>query len=305
MSPFFPSSKPRIRRREASCGEILSIPVHSLEYLSSDSLARDSPKGNVGFSVIADKHRIDTGELPRTLEKQNSSDFVAVMACNCMGARNILIFVSSRNEHKGTKESTDYKELLLLSEIESNPELTQRQLSDRLGVALGLTNMLLRNLATKGHVRVIKATWKRRLYTLTPKGFSHRVTLMVTYVHRVLDNYRAVRQTLREQLEPLALNRESRVAIVGTSDFAELVYLGLKELGIEEMDFFATNADEDHKFLGASVHNTEDLQPGQYDHVVIALLAGWEKPLKELKARGVPDEDFVTFFADGVTRGRV
>ena len=103
----------------------------------------------------------------------------------------------SRSEQQDPMEPTTYRELKLLSEVESDPDTTQRQLSQRVGIALGLTNTLLRNLSKKGYLRVAQASWKRRIYTLTPEGFSHRVSLMVAYVHRFLDHYRTVRQTLR------------------------------------------------------------------------------------------------------------
>lgn len=210
--------------------------------------------------------------------------------------------MSSPNEQQNQTEPNNFKELRLLSEIDTDPEVTQRQLSDRLGVALGLTNIMVRNLAQKGYVKVVESTWKRRLYTLTPRGFSYRVKLMVAYFHRVLDNYQEVRQSLREHLEPLALNGESRVAIIGTSEFAELVFLGLKELGIEEMDFFGSNHDGERKFLGMPINDIESLQPDRYERVVIALLTGWEEPLEDLRSRGIPDENLVTFFADGTAR---
>ena len=64
-----------------------------------------------------------------------------------------------------------------------------------------------------------------------------------------------MRQTLRGQLEPLGLNEESRVAICGTGEFAELVYLGLKELGIDEIDVFASESPGGRRFLGLPARN--------------------------------------------------
>ena len=209
----------------------------------------------------------------------------------------------SNSEHTDLVETSTYRDLRLLSELEANPEVTQRQLSSRMGIALGLTNVLLRNLAQKGYLRVAQATWKRRLYTLTPEGFSHRICIMVAYVHRVLDHYQEIRQTLREQLESLALNREARVAVYGTGEFAELVYLGLKELGIEEIDFFAPKAPADRRFLGMPVYDSADLQPERYDRVVIAVLVGWEEPFNQLLERGAASGDVLIFFADGHVRG--
>ena len=207
----------------------------------------------------------------------------------------------SGDEHHGPIEGSTYRELRLLSEVESKPSATQRELSQQVGIALGLTNVMLRNLAQKGYLRATRAHWKRWLYALTPEGFSHKIRLTVSYIHRVLDHYQNVRQTLREQLEPLALNAESRVAICGTSEFAELVFLGLKDIGIEEIDIYSAK-DAPSRFLGMPVLSLATLQPERYDRVVVALLRDWEAPFKEIKARGVAPKDLVTFFVDGRAR---
>ena len=43
----------------------------------------------------------------------------------------------------------------LLNELEQNPAVTQRSLSRKLGVALGLTNLYLKRLARKGYIDLV------------------------------------------------------------------------------------------------------------------------------------------------------
>ena len=202
----------------------------------------------------------------------------------------------SRDELKDPLPPSSYRELQLLSEIETNPEVTQRQLSRRMGIALGLTNVLLRNLAQKGYVRATQAGWKRWIYALTPEGFSQKIRLTVDYIHRVLHHYQSVRQTLREQMEPLSLNEESRVAIYGTGEFAELVYLGLKEFGITEIDIYEPGSPSGRTFLGMPVRGAAKLDPKEYDRVMVALLEGLGADPENL---GVSPEKLVTFFPGG------
>lgn len=199
-------------------------------------------------------------------------------------------------------ESVAYRDLQLLSEVEDSPEITQRELSRRLGIALGLTNVLLRNLIKRGYIRANQASWKRWLYALTPDGFSHKIRLTVAYIHRFLDHYQNVRQTLRLQLEPLALHEESRVAIYGTGEFAELVYLGLKDVGIEEMDIFGPNGTAGHRFLGMLVRDVTELNLEQYDRVFLASLNGSPALLAELLVQREAAEKLITFFSDGHTK---
>ena len=43
-----------------------------------------------------------------------------------------------------------YRDMHLLNEVTHSPRATQREISKRIGVALGLTNMMLRRLVSKG-----------------------------------------------------------------------------------------------------------------------------------------------------------
>jgi DNA-binding MarR family transcriptional regulator len=178
----------------------------------------------------------------------------------------------SQDEHTPVDETATYRELRAISEVESNPEITQRDLAQKLGVALGLTNVLLKNMAQRGYVRVTKMKWNRWIYTVTPRGFTRKVQLTVTYIRRTLDHYGNIRQTLREELAPLALNRESRIALCGTGEFAELVYLGLKEQGIEEIEVFSHEYTSGSNFLGIPVQPLESLQPNEFDRVIFGIL---------------------------------
>jgi len=204
----------------------------------------------------------------------------------------------SQNEHNDLVEPLTLRELKVLCEVEANPSITQRDLSRRVGVALGLTNVLIRNLVQKGYVRAHQTHWKRWLYAVTPEGFTHKIRLTVSYVHRVLDHYASVRHTLREQLRPLALHQESRVAIFGTGEIAELIYLGLREIDIDEIDIFGTVESDDAKFLGIKVQYVGTLQPDNYDKVVIASLSESMDAVALLLETGLEPNKVVSMFED-------
>ena len=206
--------------------------------------------------------------------------------------------MSSRDEQSDTIGGTVDRELKLLSEVHGHPQASQRELARRVGIALGMTNLLLHNLAQKGYVRITQAGWKRWRYGLTPDGFLRKVHLTMSYIHRFLDSYQKVRQTLREELEAQYLNAESRVAIYGVGEFAELVYLGLKELGIDEVDVFCGDGLAGGKFLGMPILFFADFQAEKYDRIVIGSLGEAEKQIRVLLSSGVSPGKLVTFFND-------
>ena len=203
----------------------------------------------------------------------------------------------SNSEQQDPLVSSGYRELQLLTEVDEAPAVTQRQLALKIGIALGLTNVMVRTLVQKGYLRVSNATWKRRLYSLTPEGVSHKLRLTSAYISRVLDHYHNVRQTLRYQMATLAVNEESRIAIYGANEFAELVFLGLREIGIEEIDIFASDHGNGRRFLGMPVQNPDTIRPTDYDKIVVALLEDAEQASREMLAQGALPQNVVTFFA--------
>ena len=84
--------------------------------------------------------------------------------------------IQSINKSKGTLQDA-HKTFLLLSEIEKEEKLSQRELVNRLGIALGLVNWYLMNFVTKGFVRVKDHSGNRYTYLLPPRGFTEKSRL--------------------------------------------------------------------------------------------------------------------------------
>ena len=205
----------------------------------------------------------------------------------------MIFWMRSRNEQQNSLEGSTDRELRLLSEVQRTSQATQRDLSQRVGIALGVTNILVRGLAQKGYIRVTQAGWKRWLYTLTPAGMARKVQLTLAYLTRFLDHYRQVRTMIAQELAPLAADGCGKVALYGRGEAAELAYLTLSEIGVEQVEVF------DHgggglKFLGMWVQDIEKLRPADYDRVIIASLQGVESKRGELARLGVPQERILT-----------
>lgn len=204
--------------------------------------------------------------------------------------------MGSENELKESSGDRVDRELQLLSAVAEDPEVTQRSLSLRLGIALGLTNLVLHNLAEKGYIRITQAGWRRWIYTVTPSGFSRKVHLTMAYVHRFLNDYQRVRQMIKDEIEPLALNEESRIAVCGTGEFAELVYLALREIGIADVDFFCADTTGADRFLGSTVRDVTMLNPSRYDRILVADSKEWEPAIAVMTAGTFADGMILAIF---------
>ena len=198
----------------------------------------------------------------------------------------------SDNEQTKGLEGASYKELRLLEEVSDTPDLSQRQLARRLGVALGVTNLLVRRMAANGYIKASQIGWRRWIYVLTPRGAARKVHLTLAYIDRFFEHYRRVRTSLRDELSVLTLNEESRVAIYGTTEFAEMVFMALRDLGVTEIEFFDRDSDS-RRFLGTPVMSLDSLVPSQYSMVVVAASVNLEAKCKELRSFGVPASHIV------------
>ena len=123
------------------------------------------------------------------------------------------------------------RDLQLLEALEQESTITQRTLASRLGIALGLTNLYLKRLIRKGYVKCVTVSPNRLVYALTPKGVARKGRLTYEFMKYSLDFYRDARQHLRRSLSR-AVAQQQRVAIYGTGDAAELVYLLVRDMGL-------------------------------------------------------------------------
>jgi DNA-binding MarR family transcriptional regulator len=189
------------------------------------------------------------------------------------------------------------RDLEILTAIEEGRPLTQRALAQRLGVALGLANLYLKRLASKGHIKVREFptkpyAGKRLRYVLTPKGVAEKARLTYEYMGYSLRLYRRTRENLREAMSQLQRNGLKRIALYGVGEAAELAYLTLKEFGLEPVGIFAREAGG--QFLGFPVRAVDELAEEECDGIVVATFERPEQHVMELAALGLPQAKFLT-----------
>ncbi|MCX5713849.1 MAG: MarR family EPS-associated transcriptional regulator [Candidatus Omnitrophica bacterium] len=84
--------------------------------------------------------------------------------------------------------------LLIIKHIEAESAITQRDLSVKLGISLGKTNYLLRELTKKGLIKANNFSknpekLKKFNYFLTKKGFNEKLRLTYHFLQRKEQEY--------------------------------------------------------------------------------------------------------------------
>ncbi len=81
--------------------------------------------------------------------------------------------------------------------LEQNPDLTQRELAERLGVSVGGLNYCLKALIDNGLVKMQNfATSKNKfgyVYVLTPRGIRQKALLTSQFLKRKMEEYDALK----------------------------------------------------------------------------------------------------------------
>jgi EPS-associated MarR family transcriptional regulator len=110
------------------------------------------------------------------------------------------------NNREKIQEEARFKILRLLHE---NPELTQRELGERVGISLGAVNYSLRALIERGLVKAGNFSRSPNklgyAYALTPAGIVEKTLLTGRFLKRKVEEYEALK------LEIEVLSRESIV----------------------------------------------------------------------------------------------
>jgi EPS-associated MarR family transcriptional regulator len=98
------------------------------------------------------------------------------------------------------QEETHYK---IMRVLEENPDLTQRELAEKLGMSVGGVNYCLNALIDKGLVKMGNFQKSKNkfkyVYLLTPKGITEKVMLTSQFLKRKMDEY----ETLKSEIELL------------------------------------------------------------------------------------------------------
>lgn len=139
------------------------------------------------------------------------------------------------------KPSEEMRDLRLLEELEKNPIVSQRELSHRFGIALGVTNACLRRMARKGWIRIRDLNPRRIGYYLTTKGMLEKTRLTIHLISFRVQHYSELKKVIANRLLEMQRDGMQRIVFYGVSDEMEVAYItlqgvNLKLVGIVEDD---------------------------------------------------------------------
>ena len=120
----------------------------------------------------------------------------ARLSCHC--ERSEAIHMTSRRSQ--LQEDTYFRVLRMLQD---NPDMTQREIAEKLGVSTSGLNYCLKALIDKGLVKVQNFSQSKNkfgyIYVLTPQGLAEKAQLTGRFLKRKMQEY----EELRKEIEVL------------------------------------------------------------------------------------------------------
>ena len=121
--------------------------------------------------------------------------------------------MDAMTRQKQLQEDTHFR---VLSLLEQNPDMSQRDLAKALGVSLGGVNYSLKALMERGMVKVQNFSRSERklayAYVLTPHGLAEKTKLTARFLKRKMDEYEALKAEI-DSLQ-VALNGKRQTSLM-------------------------------------------------------------------------------------------
>jgi DNA-binding MarR family transcriptional regulator len=191
------------------------------------------------------------------------------------------------------RPSKSMRDLQFLEELEKTPSLSQREISNKFGIALGVTNACIKRMARRGWIKLRKVPPRRFGYYLTPKGFTEKARLTATFLSYNIHHYSRLKGVIAEKLVEMASQGVRRVVFYGVSDEMEVAYVSLQGT---DMELVAIMDDGDgvkgRNVLGRKTRDPNDIDNLKVDAILVTSLFEKDRILEDLKKRNNPIKVF-------------
>ena len=183
------------------------------------------------------------------------------------------------------KPTEHLRNLQLLEEISKDSSLSQRKLSQYLGVALGVTNACLKKMVNKGLVKAKGINHKRIAYYLTPKGFSEKTKLTYHFLQHTIQYYSNLKDSISAKLSALSEVGHRRIVCYGAGEVMEVAFIILNESNFEFLVLAIVDDNVDKhgkKMFGFQVQHPQTIKELKPDAVLVTSIRYRDRIMRNL-----------------------
>lgn len=161
-------------------------------------------------------------------------------------------------------------EYIIISEVAENENITQRELSKKMGVSVSTVNMLMNKMIREGFIKMTQVSQKQVLYMLTPNGMMEKAQKTVKYLKA---HYKAIFETkekIKSFLNRLTLANDVIYVLICNDEMSEILAIAVHEY---ESKHGETNI--------KIIYNKKDIEETNYNSPILLHMNVNEDILKE------------------------
>ena len=153
----------------------------------------------------------------------------------------------------------DEREFELINILGDDIGPNQRALSRHMNLSLGMINMLIRRLISKGYIRIEQLNKRKVQYILTPKGFSEKMQKSVKYTMKTINSIGLIKNRVKEVMLELHKDGVRDFHYFGNPDINIIVEMVFKEEFDGDCSFFVQKEIPKEKINGVLLICKEDI----------------------------------------------
>ena len=204
------------------------------------------------------------------------------------------------SENTFFKPTALYKEFMILDLIEKNKNITQRKMSESIGIAVSMVNKYLDDYEKSGYIKRKYKTTKTVKYLVTKKGTERRKLLNIWYLKSSHDVYISAKDNITSFLNQIIEKGFKKILLYGAGEVAEIMLqvmnddnnIPLKVLAVVDDDM---NRQEEF-IVNFPIISKENINQFDHDGILVSSYKHHEVIRKNLVEINYPSEQILEFF---------
>jgi len=204
------------------------------------------------------------------------------------------------SENTFFKPTVLYKEYMILDMIEKNAHVTQREISQEIGIAVSMVNSYLDDYEKDKLIKRKKHSTKSVEYLITKKGEERRKLLNIWYLKSSHDIYLSAKDNITKFLNQIIDKGFKKILLYGAGEVAEIMLRVMNDDNALPLEVLAVVDDDPNKIgqflINSPIIQTNQINSFEHDGILVSSYKHHEKINAHLVSIHYPQEKIINFF---------
>lgn len=203
-------------------------------------------------------------------------------------------------ENNFFKPTILYKEYMILDLIEKNSHITQREMSEKIGVAVSMVNQYIDQYEKDKLIKRKKHTTKTVEYFITKKGTERRKLLNIWHLKSSQEVYLSAKDNISKFVNQIIDKGFEKILLYGGGEVAEIMLRVLNDDNSSQLEVLAVIDDDLNKvnqtLVNIPIITKHMIHQYEHDGILVSSYKHHEIINKTLILLNYPSEKVINYF---------